>query len=178
MCGQVIPDQDDRPAELLMRGVQQARVVPLGEALVAVLAGPAVQVCAVGQQRVPHAPRGLLRILDSQTRLLVIEHRLAQLDMTLDRAAMAAWASSVMTGPASPAPSLARTTPARHPSPEHPARSHIVPARHVRNRRLADALDWQAFCSLTTSPGARAYYDQLRGRGKTHRQALRQLANR
>jgi hypothetical protein len=45
-------------------------------------------------------------------------------------------------------------------------------------RRLADALDWQAFCSLTTSPGARAYYDQLRSRGKTHRQALRQLANR
>ena len=57
-------------------------------------------------------------------------------------------------------------------------RSHIVLARHVRNRRLADALDWQAFCSLNTSPGARAYYDQLRGRGKTHRQALRQLANR
>ena len=28
------------------------------------------------------------------------------------------------------------------------------------------------------SPGARAYYDQLRARGKTHRQALRQLANR
>ncbi|MDE3139350.1 MAG: hypothetical protein KGL05_05895 [Acidobacteriota bacterium] len=24
----------------------------------------------------------------------------------------------------------------------------------------------------------RAYYDELRGRGKTHRQALRQLANR
>ena len=29
-----------------------------------------------------------------------------------------------------------------------------------------------------TSPGARSYYDQLRARGKTHRQALRQLANR
>ena len=57
-------------------------------------------------------------------------------------------------------------------------RSKTVLARHVRNRRLANALDWQAFCSLTTSPGARAYYDQLRSRGKTHRQALRQLANR
>jgi archaeosine-15-forming tRNA-guanine transglycosylase len=57
-------------------------------------------------------------------------------------------------------------------------RSKTVLARHVRNRRLADALDWQAFCSLTTSPGARAYYDQLRGRGKTHHQAIRQLANR
>jgi hypothetical protein len=57
-------------------------------------------------------------------------------------------------------------------------RSHIVLARYARNRRLADALDRWAFCSLTHSPGARAYYDQHRGRGKTHRQALRQLANR
>ena len=57
-------------------------------------------------------------------------------------------------------------------------RSHIVLARRARNRRLADALDRWAFCSLTHSPGARVYYDQLRGRGKTHRQALRQLANR
>ena len=57
-------------------------------------------------------------------------------------------------------------------------RSRIVLARHARNRRLADALDRWAFCSLTHSPGARAYYDQLRARGKTHRQALRQLANR
>jgi hypothetical protein len=53
-----------------------------------------------------------------------------------------------------------------------------VLARHARNRRLADALDQWASCSLTHSPGARTYYDQLRGRGKTHRQALRQLANR
>jgi hypothetical protein len=57
-------------------------------------------------------------------------------------------------------------------------RSHIVLARYNRNRRLADALDQWAFCSLTQSPGARRYYDQLRGRGKTHHQALRQLANR
>ena len=57
-------------------------------------------------------------------------------------------------------------------------RSHVVLARHARNRRLADALEQWAFCSLTQSPGARGYYDQLRGRGKTHRQALRQLANR
>jgi hypothetical protein len=57
-------------------------------------------------------------------------------------------------------------------------RSHVVLARHARNRRLADALQQWAFCSLTPSPGARTYYDQLRGRGKTHRQALRQLANR
>jgi len=57
-------------------------------------------------------------------------------------------------------------------------KSQLVLARFARNRRLADALDLWAFCSLTKSPGARAYYDALRDRGKTHRQALRQLANR
>jgi hypothetical protein len=57
-------------------------------------------------------------------------------------------------------------------------RSLVVLARHARNRRLADALEQWAFCSLTRSPGARRYYDQLRARHKTHRQALRQLANR
>ena len=57
-------------------------------------------------------------------------------------------------------------------------KSHVVLARHMRNRRLADALDQWAFCSITSSAGARAYYDELRGRGKTHRQAIRQLANR
>jgi hypothetical protein len=57
-------------------------------------------------------------------------------------------------------------------------RSHVVLARYARNRRLADALEQWAFCSLNVSPGARRYYDQLRARKKTHRQALRQLANR
>jgi hypothetical protein len=53
-----------------------------------------------------------------------------------------------------------------------------VLARFVRNRRLADALHQQAFCALTGSPGARAYYDQLRARGTGHHAALRQLSNR
>lgn len=57
-------------------------------------------------------------------------------------------------------------------------RSRIVLARHARNRRLSDACDRWAFCSLTRSPGARRYYDDLRTRGKTHHQALRQLGNR
>jgi transposase len=54
----------------------------------------------------------------------------------------------------------------------------VVLARHVRNRRLADALHQQAFCALTASPGARAYYDALRARGAGHHAALRQLSNR
>jgi len=56
--------------------------------------------------------------------------------------------------------------------------SRVVLARFARNRRLADACDQWAFCALNSSPGARHYYDELRGRGKTHRQALRQVANR
>jgi len=54
----------------------------------------------------------------------------------------------------------------------------FVLARYVHNDRLLDALGRQAFTALTASPAARAYYDQLRGRGKDHNAALRQLANR
>ena len=54
----------------------------------------------------------------------------------------------------------------------------IVLARYARNRRLGDALQQWAFCSMRGSPGATAYYQQLRGRNIGHQAALRQLANR
>jgi hypothetical protein len=54
----------------------------------------------------------------------------------------------------------------------------VVLARVARNRRLADACYQWAFCSLTTSPGARALYDAHRAKNETHHQALRALANR
>lgn len=54
----------------------------------------------------------------------------------------------------------------------------VALARFVRNRRLADALDQWAFCSITTSPGARAYYDIQRAKGLSHHKALRALSNR
>jgi transposase len=54
----------------------------------------------------------------------------------------------------------------------------VVLARYARNDRLADAIHRWAFVSLRASPGARAYYDELRARGKTHSTALRQLGNR
>ena len=57
-------------------------------------------------------------------------------------------------------------------------RSKVVVARYARNRRLADALNQWAFCSMNNSPGARRYYDELRSRDKTHTVAIRQLANR
>jgi hypothetical protein len=57
-------------------------------------------------------------------------------------------------------------------------KKRAVLARHVRNRRLYDAIDRWAFCSLTTSPGCRAFYDQRRAAGDLHHQALRALGNR
>ena len=57
-------------------------------------------------------------------------------------------------------------------------RKRAVLARHVRNRRLYDAIDQWAFCALSTSPGCRTFYDQHRAAGDLHHQALRALGNR
>jgi transposase len=54
----------------------------------------------------------------------------------------------------------------------------VVLARYARNRRLGDALQQWAFCSMRGSPGARTYYQSLRARNIGHQAALRQLANR
>ncbi|MEV6869110.1 IS110 family transposase [Streptosporangium subroseum] len=54
----------------------------------------------------------------------------------------------------------------------------IVLARYIHQDRLVDALQMQAYCALTHSPGARAYYDEFRRRGEGHNPALRKLANR
>ena len=55
---------------------------------------------------------------------------------------------------------------------------HTVQARYVRNNRLADALQRQAFCALQNSPGARRYYDKQRARDLDYNPALRQVGNR
>jgi transposase len=57
-------------------------------------------------------------------------------------------------------------------------RKTVVLARYATNRRLGAALHMQAYAALTGSPGARAYYDELRARNIGHHAALRQLANR
>ncbi|MEM6110783.1 IS110 family transposase [Mycobacterium sp. 050272] len=57
-------------------------------------------------------------------------------------------------------------------------RKRAVMARHVRNRRLYDAIDQWAFCAINNSPGARLFYDQRRAAGDLHHQALRALGNR
>jgi len=54
----------------------------------------------------------------------------------------------------------------------------VVAARFIHNDRLVDALNAQAFAALNASPGARAYYDELRDRKIEHNDALRRLANR
>jgi hypothetical protein len=53
-----------------------------------------------------------------------------------------------------------------------------VLARYIRNKHLIDALHAQAMSALIGSPGARAYYDELRGSGHEHEDALRRLAGR
>lgn len=57
-------------------------------------------------------------------------------------------------------------------------KKRAVFARYVRNRRLADAIDQWAICSLTQSAGCRDFYDQRRAKGDLHHQALRALGNR
>ena len=57
-------------------------------------------------------------------------------------------------------------------------KKHSVVARHVRNRRLPNAIDQWAFCSISNSAGARVFYDQRRAAGDLHHQALRALGNR
>jgi transposase len=64
------------------------------------------------------------------------------------------------------------------PVTQQSGKLRVVMARTARNQRLADSCYRWAFCSLPASPGARAYYDTLRARGKGHHTALWQLANR
>ncbi|MGH7732754.1 MAG: IS110 family transposase [Gemmatimonadales bacterium] len=53
-----------------------------------------------------------------------------------------------------------------------------VHSRYIRNKHLIDALRAQAMGALTGSPGARAYYDELRAREHEHEDALRRVAGR
>lgn len=56
--------------------------------------------------------------------------------------------------------------------------SEVVIARLVRNKRLFDACYQWAFCALSASPGARAYYDAHDPGPKTGKTARRKLANK
>ena len=68
----------------------------------------------------------------------------------------------------------AGTSPITRASGKH----RVVLARYARNKRLADACHQWAFCALSSSPGARTFYDQHRTAGDTHNRALRALSNR
>jgi transposase len=57
-------------------------------------------------------------------------------------------------------------------------KKRVVLARYIRNQRLYDAIDLWAFSALSTSPGARAFYDQRRHAKDSHHRALRALGNR
>src|SRR3954468_9182300 len=71
-----------------------------------------------------------------------------------------------------------KNSPGPSPIPRASGPRRVVLARYARNKHLADAAHQWAFCALTASPGARAYYDSIRTRGVSHHAALRQLANR
>jgi transposase len=64
------------------------------------------------------------------------------------------------------------------PITQSSGKTKVVLARFVRNDRLADACQWWAFSAISTSPGARRYYDVQRARKKGHHEALRIVANR
>jgi len=53
-----------------------------------------------------------------------------------------------------------------------------VHAQYIRNRHLIDALHAQALSALSVSPGARAFYDDLRARETGHDDAMRRVASR
>ena len=57
-------------------------------------------------------------------------------------------------------------------------RKKTVHARHLRNKRLADATHRWAFEAISTSPGARACYQRHRDAKQGHHQALRAVANK
>jgi Transposase/Transposase IS116/IS110/IS902 family len=57
-------------------------------------------------------------------------------------------------------------------------KKRTVHARYIRNRHLIDALHAQAFAAISVSPGARAYYSELRARDVDHDDALRRVASR
>lgn len=56
--------------------------------------------------------------------------------------------------------------------------SRVVVARLARNRRLFDACYQWAFCALSASPGARAYYDAHDPGPRSGKTARRKLANK
>lgn len=57
-------------------------------------------------------------------------------------------------------------------------KNKTVIGRYIRNNWLFNPAMRMAFCSLTSSDGCRAFYDERISKGDTHIQALRQLANR
>src|ERR1700692_4288255 len=88
------------------------------------------------------------------------------------------WQSSVTTGPAMRMPERDAAMPAVLRSLVRQALVWWSSRGSRRNRRLADALYLWAFCALTNSAGARAYYTDHRGRGHTPHPAIWPLANR
>ena len=70
-----------------------------------------------------------------------------------------------------------RDYPGNSPVTRASGEARLVMARHSHNRRLADALDQSAFCSLERSRGARTCHYEPRTSNMTRRQRIRRPAN-
>ena len=57
-------------------------------------------------------------------------------------------------------------------------KAETITSRWIYNNQLHDAVIRWAFCSLTVSPGAKAFYTQRRQAGDSHYAALKRVANR
>jgi hypothetical protein len=77
-----------------------------------------------------------------------------------------------------PDPASRRAYAGSAPITRESGKKRLVVAHYIRNQRLYDAVRWWAFTALSTSPGARAYYDQQRAAGDTHEAALRRLVGK
>ena len=88
------------------------------------------------------------------------------------------WANSEMTEIATPILRSRKNYAGTSPITRASGGSKVVLARHACNKRLVDARNQWAICSLRMSSGACRYYDELRARDKTHSVTIRQVANR
>ena len=181
-----------RVMALLRRGGRQRNVVGRAQAIRAVLAEPSLELPAVVVDAYGASVSTMVGVVASYTKAIAdlekelhlrfrahpdadIILTLPGLGETLGARVLAGFGD----GPKRYADSRARKNYAgSSPITDQSGQHRFVHARFPRNTWLADLGFQWAFCSLRSSPGARAYYDVLRARRHSRNRALRALANR
>ena len=136
------------------------------QAAYATIAATQIQLLTALAGQIPALEEVLARVLASTRTLRSTPASLASVWFLVP----GCFLSSETTPTATTTRKPARTTPGL---PDHPRLrpQSVVLARYARNRRLGDTIHQWAFCALTSSPGARVYYDTLRARGIGHHAA-------